>query len=508
MGRPDRAPPPRRAPRESRPPWRRRRARGTSSSHHSSSGARDERLLLAAAPQPALRVDRLLAIAQLEIEIGPFQRAGLADGAHRLAAADRVPERLLQLVEVRHQREHAVAVIDDQEVAKSLEPPRVRYLPAPDGAHRRSRGRAHVDPVLQRDRAEPGIDCAAEPDLDAAPLDRKRQPATGAADGRLEQDLGRRFPRGPVDLGDPARELLLRLLQIPDGFLVHHAIALHGREQRPLLFEVLLEDSAPLGLAADALILLGVRRGQLPARPLRLLRLSPQDSQRVEVRAQERVEEAAPRQEVRHAARAQQEPDVPFPAEPVSRDQPRSEHARRRVELRLHFFRALLDDRQRLRRRAQPHLRRPQRPALDLNLPLELRQPAEHGGLAARELLRRRPLLREPVLQVRQRLRERGDGEQRDHVRRNRATAIQLPAKPTRAPATSSAPAWSGNRCGARTPAAKANACEARGRSQLWAERMVTTASAAPSTPCSAPSSRKGARTYPSVAPTSFMISI
>src|SRR5205807_7540378 len=148
-------------------------------------------------------------------------------------------------------------------------------------------------------------------------------------------------------------------------------------------------------------------------------------------------------------------------------------------------------------RRSQPRLRRAQRPALQLDLPLQVRELPEHRSLAPGQLDRGGALLVEALLHFRQRLRRRGrcSQKERDHVRKNLATASQLPNRPTTAPTPSSTAPCAGSRFGALMPAAKANACDARGRSHLSTAITAPSASAAPSRPCSAPSSRNGART-------------
>src|SRR5581483_7599459 len=190
-----------------------------------------------------------------------------------------------------------------------------------------------------------------------------------------------------------------------------------------------------------------------------------------------------------------QEPDVTLAPEPVARDQPRLHDGGRRVQLSLRFLRALLGQREALRGRAEPDLGRAKRARLHLDLALQIRQPPEHRRLAAGELLGRLPLRREPLLQLGQRLGDRGGDQERDHVLRNRATAIQLPANPTRPPAAKIAAACRARRCGAPMPVAKAKACVAYGSSQCCAESTAATATPAPSRPCKAPSRRNGART-------------
>src|SRR5262249_27690050 len=257
-----------------------------------------------------------------------------------------------------------------------------------------------------------------------------------------------------------------------------------------------------------ALVLLRVRRGQLVARGARGVRLPAQHGDGVQVRLEQRVEQPAPADQIENAGRPEQEADVPLPPQPVPRHQPRLHGMRCHLELRPRLLRALLGDGEPGRGPAQADLGRLQTARPDFDLPLQIRQPPEHAGLAASQRSGLRALVLEPLLHLGQRLRERGGGEQRDHALRNRETAIQLPKKPTRAPPARSAAACSGKRCGAVTPAANANAWPARGRSQRWALNTAPTAIVAPRSPWSAPSIRKGARTYPSVAPTSFMISI
>src|SRR5919201_4171348 len=156
-GRP--APP---SPRRSRPPWRTRRAGGTSSFGGASSASREQGRRPALAGKPHLGVDRFLSVAELEVQVRALQGTRLADGADRFTRADGVSESLLQLIEMRQQREHASAVIDDEEIAESPEPTRMRDLSIPDGAHRRARRRADVDARLQRHGAETWVDRAAE----------------------------------------------------------------------------------------------------------------------------------------------------------------------------------------------------------------------------------------------------------------------------------------------------------------------------------------------------------
>src|SRR5215468_10134624 len=141
MARPDRAPPVRHARPGTHPAWRNRRAAGIASFRGPSFRAGEQRGSLPVSREPTFGVERLLSVAELEVEVRAVERAGLADGADLVAGVDFIADRLLELIEVRHQREDPVAVVDDEEVSEALEPAGVRDLAVPDRVHRRAERR-------------------------------------------------------------------------------------------------------------------------------------------------------------------------------------------------------------------------------------------------------------------------------------------------------------------------------------------------------------------------------
>src|SRR3954468_5800990 len=71
--------------------------------------------------EPALRIEGRLARSQLEVQIGAFERTGVADRAHDFAGTHYVVLRSRKRGEVRHEGEVPGPMIDDEEVAVPAE---------------------------------------------------------------------------------------------------------------------------------------------------------------------------------------------------------------------------------------------------------------------------------------------------------------------------------------------------------------------------------------------------
>src|SRR5438445_1829041 len=142
--------------------------------------------------KPQLRVQRRLALPQLEIEVRALERAAVAHRAHHVCATHLVSLCACECAEVRHQGEISVAMVDDDQVPVSVEPAGVHDPARVDGAHFGPFLAAHVDPTLQGHRAVALVHRPPEARLDAPGLDREQQLAAHPRHRRL---VGRR-PRG------------------------------------------------------------------------------------------------------------------------------------------------------------------------------------------------------------------------------------------------------------------------------------------------------------------------
>src|SRR2546421_423786 len=135
--------------------------------------------------KPQLRVQRRLALPQLEIEVCALERAAIAHGANHVCAAHLVSPCACECAEVCHQGEISVAMVDDDQVPVSVEPAGVHDPARVDGAHLGPFLAAHVDPALQGHRAVALVHRPPEARLDAPRLDREQQLAAHPPHRRL-----------------------------------------------------------------------------------------------------------------------------------------------------------------------------------------------------------------------------------------------------------------------------------------------------------------------------------
>src|SRR6056297_211615 len=153
---------------------------------------RAERVSASSVQQPALRIDGLAAVPDLEVEARPPERAGLPDGAQRLPLLDRIVDPDVDLVEMARHGMEPVAMVDDDDPAVAAEPAREAHDSLGDGPHRRSRRGGELDAIAERARAELWIDHPAEA-RGHPRLDRRPQ---SAAPRREARDPGL-LPPGP-----------------------------------------------------------------------------------------------------------------------------------------------------------------------------------------------------------------------------------------------------------------------------------------------------------------------
>src|SRR5437868_3066471 len=123
------------------------------------------------------RILRFPLIAYLEIEARTGQGSRVAHRADALRRPDVVALLHEDLGDVGVQRVVLVAVVEDDEVAVPLEPPRVHDVARIDRRDVRPSGRLDVHAIAEGLRAEPGMDLGSERADDAA-IRRPRQPST------------------------------------------------------------------------------------------------------------------------------------------------------------------------------------------------------------------------------------------------------------------------------------------------------------------------------------------
>src|SRR3954468_8333405 len=188
--------------------------------------------------EPALRIEGRLARSPLEVQIGAFERPGIADRADDFAGTHYVVLRSGERGEVRHEREVPAPMIDDEEVAVAAEPARVRHGTCRDGVDGSPVGAANVDAPLERDGSETRIDRAPEVRFYPTSCDREGELSAQPPEGQRGNGGG---SRGPFQLADLAGQVALGLLQLGNRLLVDGLLLLNGGEERALLAGALLE---------------------------------------------------------------------------------------------------------------------------------------------------------------------------------------------------------------------------------------------------------------------------
>ena len=327
-----------------------------------------------------------------------------------------------------------MAVIDDEQVPVPAEPAGVRYRPGGDGVYGGAFRAAHVDATLHRDRSEARIDGPSEMGLDEPSLDRERKLSPLTLEGECVKLRGSalRGPRRLLQFADPPGQGALRLLQLGDRLFVQRLLLLHRGEEVALLPGALLERRALVGLLLGGPGELRLGLGDLVARGLRSLLGEAEPRELVEIGGDERIEEPLALEQIGDRLCPEEKAQISFAPELVTGDEAWRERVEAPVHVGLGGASALLRRDQLPRGRAEPSLGDAIGAAFQIDLPLELREPPEQGRLASGDLRGDLALLFELVLHVVERPVRRGrrlgsgdeaDREQRDHARRNRATA-------------------------------------------------------------------------------------
>src|SRR5947209_6619480 len=132
-------------------------------------------------PQPLLRIFGAIVLPDLEIEIGRRRLFALCRSCNRLARRDAVSRRDRGRFQVAIKRKDSMAVIENDQVAISLEPLRKKNCSTEYCTNRRPGGCFDFDSVVGREGVELRVSLPAEA-LDDLAVRRPRQGALNRAD--------------------------------------------------------------------------------------------------------------------------------------------------------------------------------------------------------------------------------------------------------------------------------------------------------------------------------------
>src|ERR1051326_3183051 len=114
-------------------------------------------------PQPLLRIFGAIVLPDLEIEIGRRRLFALCRSCNRLARCDAVARRHGSRLQVAIQRKHPMAVIENDQVAISLEPLRKKNCSTEYCTNRGPGGCFDFDSVVGREGIELRVPLPSEP---------------------------------------------------------------------------------------------------------------------------------------------------------------------------------------------------------------------------------------------------------------------------------------------------------------------------------------------------------
>src|SRR5215470_5656671 len=214
---------------------------------------------LATLAEPLFGILRLALIAHLEIEPWPGERPRIAHRPDPLSLTHVLAFLRLDLGDVGVERVVLVAVVHDNQVTVSFEPPRIDHMAAVHREHFAAHRRLDVDSIPESPGAEPRMHLRAEP-RDDPPFRRPRQTPFQRAEpdrGTLDPALRWRNPRQlalfGLELPDERFEAVGRFRQFAHHALVVRALVAHlGENHTPLRSLAVDLRLFPLGVFVEA----------------------------------------------------------------------------------------------------------------------------------------------------------------------------------------------------------------------------------------------------------------